>query len=117
VTEPTIDPEALARLREWGGERLLVQMIRLFVESTPERVRQIEEGLERGEIELVERGSHSLKSSAANLGAERLRELSAEVEDLAHRGDLRGAELLLAPLVEEHRKACEVLGTMGGDTS
>jgi len=117
VTEPTIDPEALARLREWGGERLLVQMIRLFVESTPERVRQIEEGLERGEIELVERGSHSLKSSAANLGAERLRELSAEVEDLAHRGDLRGAELLLAPLVEEHRKACEALGTMGGDVS
>lgn len=117
MTEPTIDPEALARLREWGGERLLVQMIRLFVESTPERVRQIEEGLERGEIELVERGSHSLKSSAANLGAERLRELSAEVEDLAHRGDLLGAERLLAPLVEAHRAACEALQTMGGDAS
>jgi len=115
VTRPTIDPEALDRLRDWGGDRLLSQMIRLFLESTPERVRQITEGLEKGEIELVERGSHSLKSSAANLGAERLRELSAEVEDLAHRGELLGVEALVAPLVEAHRKACEVLGDMGGD--
>jgi two-component system, sensor histidine kinase and response regulator len=115
VSGPTIDPEALDRLKEWGGEKLLSQMIRLFLESTPERVRQITEGLERGEIELVERGSHSLKSSAANLGAERLRELSAEVEDLAHRGELLGVEALLTPLVDAHREACDVLGAMGGD--
>lgn len=115
MSGPTIDPEALDRLKEWGGEKLLSQMIRLFLESTPERVMQITEGLERGEVELVERGSHSLKSSAANLGAERLRELSAEVEDLAHRGELLGVEALLAPLVEAHREACDVLGAMGGD--
>jgi two-component system, sensor histidine kinase and response regulator len=112
MSDSVIDPEALARLREWGGDRLLAQMIHLFVESTPDRIRQIREGLDRDEVELVERGAHSLKSSAANLGAERLRELSGEMEDRAHRGDLAAAGTLLVPLVEAHESALRALAAM-----
>lgn len=115
MSDSVIDPEALARLREWGGDRLLRQMVHLFLESTPERVRQIREGLERADVELVERGAHSLKSSAANLGAERLRELSGEMEERAHRGDLPGAGALLAALTDAHSRALDALAPLEED--
>lgn len=115
MSDSVIDPEALARLVEWGGDRLRSQMIHLFLESTPDRIRQIREGLERDEVELVERGAHSLKSSAANLGAERLRELSGEMEERAHRGDLAGAGALLAPLLDAHDAALRALSAMRDD--
>lgn len=115
MNDPIIDPEALARLREWGGERLLSQMVHLFLESTPDRIRQIREGLERGEQELLERGAHSLKSSAANLGAERLRLLSEEMEEHAHRGELARAGTLLDPLVEAHEAALGALRAFKGE--
>lgn len=104
-----IDPEALARLEEWGGEGLLTQMIQLFLESTPERLAQIREGLERGDRELLERGAHSLKSSAANLGAERLRGLASAMEERAHRGEVVGLASLLTDLEGAHAAASDAL--------
>jgi len=112
VTRRAIDPKALARLEEWGGSKLVGQMIHLFLSTTPERMLQIRKGLEVGDILEVERGAHSLKSSAANLGAERLRELASDLEERAHRGDLRGAEELLPDLETAHSSAARILETL-----
>ena len=40
-----IDMKALERLHEWGGRRLVAQMIALFLSQAPERVAGLEDGL------------------------------------------------------------------------
>lgn len=83
----TIDPEALERLREWGGDKLVGQMIRLFITNAGTRVDQIRSGVRNQAIREAEMGAHSLKSSAANLGANRVRSLAAAIELAASNGD------------------------------
>ncbi|MEX2472938.1 MAG: Hpt domain-containing protein [Gemmatimonadota bacterium] len=90
---PAIDPQALDRLREWGGDKLVAQMIRLFISNAGQRVEQIRVGVRDDLIREAEMGAHSLKSSAANLGAERVRTLSAAIE-------LAAADGQMAPVVE-----------------
>ena len=75
-----LDQSALDRLRDWGGEKLLRQMIRLFLENAPARMAQIREGLSEGDVKESEKGAHSLKSSAANVGALRVRDIAANME-------------------------------------
>lgn len=100
-----LDPEALERLRQWGGDDLLVKISDLFLTQTPERMGQIRDGIARGDASLVERGSHSLKSTAANLGARGLRDVAATIEDLAYQGSLDDIPTLLPRLEEEYGRA------------
>ena len=113
-----LDREALDRLREWGGDELLVKMLNLFMEHGPERVAQIRSGVESGSVEEAQRGAHSLKSSAGNLGARRLQAGAARLEGLADDGDLEGAEELLPELETAFREAKtsleEVLRSLSG---
>lgn len=78
-----IDLEALERLKEWGGDKLAAQMVRLFLKNSGSRMGQIRTGVSEGDLEETERGAHSLKSSAANIGAETLRTLVTKIESAA----------------------------------
>jgi len=95
-----MDPEAFVRLREWGGDVLLGKMVALFRENGPQRMEEIERGLEEGNASRVEHGAHALKSSAGNLGAERLRRLCQLVEDAGEGGRVDDARAL-HPLLRE----------------
>ena len=65
----------------------------------------------------VEHGAHSLKSSAANIGAERVRGLAQQVEDLASQGDLDGVRRLHESLRAAVADAGAQLREMEGLTS
>ena len=86
--QPVVDQEALERLKEWGGDKLMAQMIRLFLENSSGRMDQIRNGVNGGDVAEAEKGSHSLKSSAANVGAGTVRALAADVEAAAVAGDI-----------------------------
>lgn len=103
--DASIDPDALDRLREWGGEKLLSQMVRLFLENSVTRMDQIRGGAESGDLTEAEQGAHSLKSSAANVGAQEVRTLAAEMEGLASAGDLEGLKGLVPRLNEAYASA------------
>lgn len=115
---PDLDPAALERLRQWGGPTLLSQMVRLFLENSPTRIDQIRTGVQEGAVRDAERGAHSLKSSAANVGATALSRLAGEMEDLASRGDLAGVDGLRPGLEAAWERArerlAEVLEQMNG---
>jgi len=98
---PDTDPEALTRLRHFGGSRLLGDMIALFLESMPRRLAAARGGLSRGESKVVEHELHALKSSAAQLGAVRMHHLSLEGEQLARAGTLDDAARILDALDAE----------------
>jgi len=93
-----IDPQALERLREWGGDKLAGQMVRLFLKNSGTRMDQIRSGVDGGDLEEAERGAHSLKSSAANIGAELLRTLATRMESAALDGNADSALELLPNL-------------------
>lgn len=97
ATDTSLDPAALARLRELGGEDLIAKMIDLFLENTPKRIQAALQGEKSGSWHEVERAAHSIKSSAANLGFEGLRGLALEIEGAAERR--RGAAI--APMLRE----------------
>ena len=112
MDQTIIDPAALDRLEEWGGADLTRQMVRLFLESAPERIDQIRPCEENDPGDLPERGGHSLKSSAANVGAQEVRRLAEEIEDHAANGDLEAVRVLLPDIEAAFDRAREVLGSL-----
>jgi len=104
-----IDPQALDRLREWGGDKLAGQMVRLFLKNSGTRMDQIRVGVDGSDLEEAERGAHSLKSSAANIGAELLRTLATRMESAALEGNGDGAKSLLPQLETAYSEAMKEL--------
>jgi HPt (histidine-containing phosphotransfer) domain-containing protein len=87
MNENKFDRAALERIQQLGGDDLLAQMIDLFLEHAPQKLETARCGRGSGDMKAVAFGLHSIKSSADNLGAQRLRELAEEMESLAMTGD------------------------------
>jgi HPt (histidine-containing phosphotransfer) domain-containing protein len=91
------DPDALARLRRFGGDKLLHEMIGLYLAAAPERLAAAKAGLASGDRAAAELALHSLKSSSAQLGAVRVGKLSERGETIARTGSTDG----IAEIIEE----------------
>ena len=107
-----LDESALDRLREWGGDRLLGQMIKLFLENAPTRMAQIRVGASGTDLQEAEKGAHSLKSSAANVGALTLRGIAADIERAAGGGDTEQVNELLPSIEAAFAEAITALETV-----
>jgi HPt (histidine-containing phosphotransfer) domain-containing protein len=66
------DPEALRRLRDLGGEALVAGTLANFADWVAARVAEAEAAARTGDASAVARATHSLRTSAANIGARRL---------------------------------------------
>lgn len=78
-----LDLLALERLRGFGGDKLVRDMIELFLASAPPRIADAVAAAAAGNCEGVRRALHSLNSSAAQLGASRMQPLCEHGEVLA----------------------------------
>ena len=107
-----IDARALERLKEWGGDKLAGQMVRLFLKNSGTRMDQIRQGAESGDLDETERGAHSLKSSAANIGAEVVRTFATRVESAALEKDVDAVRRLLPELETAFSDAIAELETI-----
>ena len=109
IDRDIIDPAALERLQEWGGESLSNEIIHLFLEHGPSRVDQIRSALDGDDLDVPERGAHSLKSSAANVGAHQVQEVASELELAASDGDLQRFRGLISNLEQVYAQAAQEL--------
>ena len=76
---PTINTsEVLQRIDH--DEELLKELWEIFIEDTPKQMDIMHQSLDNGDSELTIRQAHSLKSAAANIGANVLREKAADTE-------------------------------------
>lgn len=100
-----IDQAALERLEEWGGKKLSHEIVRLFLENGPVRMDQIRVAMKVEDLDSPERGAHSLKSSAANVGARHVRRLADEVELAASDSDLKRVRDLIPNLEQAYAEA------------
>jgi HPt (histidine-containing phosphotransfer) domain-containing protein len=77
-----------------GGHGLLSEMIVIFREDTPRRIRSILTAAATGNAEDLARTAHALKGGAGALGASALRHLAADLEALGRDGSTdAGADL------------------------
>lgn len=107
-----LDIAALQRLKRFGGDKLLTEMIGLFLTAAPERIAAARAATDAADAPAAELALHSLKSSSAQLGAMRMQRLSAEGERLAHTGDLAGVAPLVQGLEEEFTRVHDWLKTI-----
>jgi len=92
---PAVDLEGFReQMREAGVEEIVPQIVIAFRTDLPRRAREIEEAVERGELERVLTSAHSLRSAAGSVHAHRLHALLRELEQAA----ADGAQDRMAPL-------------------
>ena len=97
-----LDPRTLQNLVDLddGGHGLLSEMIQIFREDTPDRLRDILAAAEAGDAYALSRAAHALKGGAGALGATVLQTLAADLEAEAEETLAAGTQDL-APKLEE----------------
>ena len=100
-TDEPLDATAFERLRRLGGDKLLVQMIDIFLDFVPKKIAQALDGEKTDHLPGIEQGAHAIKSSAAHVGARRLQDLAIEIERLAKERRSEPLPALLSDLESE----------------
>jgi HPt (histidine-containing phosphotransfer) domain-containing protein len=93
-----LDESALNKVRQIGGDDLLGRLIDSFLKHAPARVVAARAGEQAGDLGEVERATHSLKSTAGNLGARRLQYLAERIESLSAAQDPAAVTALLGDM-------------------
>lgn len=100
-----LDEQALARLRELdpgGANRLLERVANTFLNSTQQLMPQLESvRTGRPDLASLRRVAHTLKSSSASIGALAMSRRCAEMELLAHSGQVEALPALLDALASD----------------
>jgi CheY-like chemotaxis protein/HPt (histidine-containing phosphotransfer) domain-containing protein len=102
--EAALDRGALAGLRELqleDGSDILEELIEMFVADVPPQLVALQEALEAGDGQFVERIAHALKGSSGNMGAVRMAALCTELEEMGRSGELAAAPGLVFRLADE----------------
>lgn len=78
-SSPDFDVEGLFDRLE-GDVEAILEMLRIFQDEFPPRLTELRRKVREGDLHGAAMAAHSLKGLCANIGAERLRGMMAEVE-------------------------------------
>ena len=95
-----IDLQAVENLRALNPgdqDEFIREITGIFLEDTPLRLTELDVTLASGDMAKFSRAAHSIKGSSANLGADALKAVAAQLEERARQPAPAAAEL--APLV------------------
>ena len=110
--DPALNPAVIETLRQLtppGEPDVLAEILQLFIDEVPKKIRALQAAVGEADAELAGRHAHSLKGSAGNIGADALLDVSTRIDHLAKNGDLTRVAPLLAALTEEyHRVELEI---------
>lgn len=111
----TLDANAIATLlRIGGGDAAFVQeMVQIFLEDTPPRLAEIEQGLARADLVAVTKAAHSVKGGASNFGATEFRALAEQLEHRSKAGDAAALPEIFAALQVEYPRVVVALRALG----
>ena len=104
-----IDLAVVERLRKIRGSAdpdLLPEVMRIFFGDAAQRLAALRAAIARGDALHTRHVAHTMKGSAAQLGARAVQSIAARIEDIAVRGDVAEAE----PLVAELEVAIDLAG-------
>jgi HPt (histidine-containing phosphotransfer) domain-containing protein len=107
-TSDVIDFDVLDEIRELMEENYS-DLVRRFLIDTADLLEQLAQSLEQGNAALVHRAAHTLKSSAAALGAVGLSHCARQLEIQGRVGALQTAETTLRTACREFALVKQVL--------
>jgi two-component system, sensor histidine kinase and response regulator len=108
-SEPDVRSVDLTGLLESGLQDILPQIIETFLETSSQTIQKAKQSLAAQQVAELQQCAHSLKGSAANLGANRLVDLCGQLEARCRSGSLEPAPALLAAIDQELAKVREDL--------
>lgn len=103
-----VDISNLDMLKEIIGDELK-EVLNVFLDSTPETLLKLEGAVESNTIATVQSQAHSLKGSSANVGANQLSMLSAELEQNAKNNHTDNMRALLQKIQTENTAVTQAL--------
>jgi len=106
MNEPSVvrfDTQAIARLRKFGSDTLLFEMIDLTIAGARSRLDAARQAIADGDLETARAGFHSLKSTSAQMGAMAMGDLCERGEQLSGIGDVGALTALLPELDSEYQ--------------
>ena len=92
-----------------GDEELLGQMVGLILEDCPKFMEDIRAAIARGDAEVLQRTSHTLKGAVGNLQAHAVYEAALRLEMIGRSAELSGADDALGVLDEEMNRLLPAL--------
>ena len=110
---PVLDDEGtIARLK--GDKEFLLTLLEVYREDLPDKLSAIRSGLDKGDLDAVQRAAHSLKGASATVGATAMREVAYAMETAARNGDAAGSGQLAEPLARQTELVLERIGGILG---
>ena len=107
---PALDRDVIAKLRE-EEDNLLVELIDLFNTEVPAQLQELAGALARRDTKTAASIGHTLKGTAGTLGANRMCELAASIDQAARDGLVDPAVAMLEqlrPEIDRVRGALEI---------
>lgn len=116
-SEPDAGPAAVDRkvldqyrdIDPAGGPGLAMRIVRIYIDSSGENWRGIEQAIAGRDAEALRLAAHSLKSSTASVGALALANLFRELEALAKAARMDDAGTLFAAMRGEYERVLAAL--------
>ena len=101
---PVLDSESIENLRALGVEgddSFLKEIISIFIDDTPNRFVELRTAYAANDTVTFTRAAHSIKGSASNLGAMRLRSLAEQLEHTSKQQGIQGLDQWIPTLEAE----------------
>mgnify|MGYP001593011453 FL=1 len=102
---------ALEGLRSLGGDALLKQMVKVFVDHSRDRVPALQAAAAAGDLVTAGSVAHTLKGSARQLGLVGMGNACVDVEQASKQGDAAATQLHTAAVHAQYTTAVEWLNS------
>jgi signal transduction histidine kinase/CheY-like chemotaxis protein len=88
---------------------ILEQLFEIYRSTAPDLLQNLNAAIQDGNCEEIRESAHSLKSSSGNIGARKIFELSAKLEDMGRDEKIDDAGEVFAEIEQLFPKVCELL--------
>jgi TMAO reductase system sensor TorS len=108
----TVDEEVLEGIRALpreGGSHLLSRVIQAYLKEATRLLQSLREAVEKTDGDALRKAAHSLKSSSANVGAQKLSSLCKELEAMGQKKSMQKAASLLSKTIMEYESVQKIL--------
>ena len=107
MSGPILDPavvETLRQLTSPGEPDVLREVFALFLDDVPKRIERLRAAWTAQDAAGMQSAAHSLKGSAANIGANGLESVCRQLDDAGRSGELAGLQPTIDRLGVEYAK-------------
>jgi HPt (histidine-containing phosphotransfer) domain-containing protein len=111
---PSPEQAIMERFQQLEGmtPELLKRLSSVFLEDTQPRLEGLWDAVLKKDAEELARLAHTMKGSAANMGAGKMADICAELEDHAKTGDLQYTQTRLSDLEQEFARVRDAFSKM-----